>query len=77
MIQHAGHNSPVSASVNPFLHRCRRKPLDLQQRLKRTEPLADPPTRRSPLPGSKSANLTDELPELSTSIKPPELPAAA
>ena len=64
VIQHPGHNSPVSASGNPFLHRCRRKPLDPQQRLKRTEPLADPPTRRSPLPGSKSANLTDELPEM-------------
>jgi hypothetical protein len=29
--------------------------------------------RRSPLPGSNSANLTDELPELNTSTK---LPAA-
>lgn len=33
--------------------------------------------RRSPLPASNSANLTDELPELSTSTKPPGLPAVA
>src|ERR1039457_1850123 len=32
---------------------------------------------RLPLPGGNSANLTDELPELSTSTKPPELPPVA
>jgi hypothetical protein len=42
VIKHPGHNSPVGASGNPFLDRCRRKPLDPQQRLRRTEPLADP-----------------------------------
>jgi hypothetical protein len=77
VIQHPGHHSPVSPSGKPFLDRCRRKPLDLQQRLRRTKPLADPPMRRSPLLGSKSANLTDELPELSTSVRSPEPPMAA
>ena len=43
VIQHPGHDSPVSASGNPFLDRSRRKPLDPQQRLGRAEPLADPP----------------------------------
>src|SRR5580704_12842992 len=33
--------------------------------------------RRSPLPASNSANLTEELPELNTSTKRPELPAVA
>ena len=42
VIQHPGHHRPVSPSGNPFLDRCRRKPLDPQQRLRRTEPLADP-----------------------------------
>src|SRR5580704_10609777 len=36
-----------------------------------------PPMRRSPLPASNSANLTEELPELNTSTKRPELPAVA
>jgi hypothetical protein len=67
VLLYPGHHIPVSASGKPFLDCCRRKPLDPQQCLRRVEPLADPPMRRSPLSGSKSANLTDELPELSTS----------
>ncbi len=43
VIQHPGHDSPVSASRNPFLDRFRRKPLHPQQRLGRAEPLADSP----------------------------------
>ena len=76
VIQHPGHHSPVSPSGKPFLDRCRRKPLDPQRRLWRTEPLADPPMRRSPLREQKR-ELTDELPELSTSTKSPEPPTAA
>jgi hypothetical protein len=43
VIQYPGHYSPVSAAGNPFLDRCRRKPLEPQQRLRRAEPLADSP----------------------------------
>ena len=40
--QHSGHHSPVSAVGKPLFDRCRRKPLDPQQRLGRAQPLADP-----------------------------------
>src|ERR1700729_2236184 len=42
VIQHPGYHRLVSPSGKPFLDRRRRKPLDPQQRLWRTEPLADP-----------------------------------
>jgi hypothetical protein len=41
--QHTGHHSPVSAFGNPFFDCGGRKPLDPQQRLRRAQPLTDPP----------------------------------
>ena len=75
VIQHAGHDSPMSAIGKPFLNRLCRKPLDPQQRLRRAQPLADSPHQTFPTPGTNNANLTDELPELSTNTKPPEFPS--
>ena len=43
VIQHPGHHGLVSPSGKPFLDRRPWKPLDPQQGLGRTEPLADPP----------------------------------
>jgi hypothetical protein len=73
VIQHSGRDSPMSSIRKLFVDCGSRNPLDPSNASGEPSRSPIPSIRRSPLPGSNSANLTDELPELSTNTNPPEL----